>query len=157
MRHITAFLVSTAIAFATSAILLLIGWRFDTLDLFTGIAVGLALGFVGASVFLSPGKRVHRRPGPARYALAGGVMGLANFIAASAAVIVHPWLQEQAASSLWMKAIMAATGGWMLAKAAADPERILVIAVASVISGVIAGWAYGATLRRRTTPATSKP
>lgn len=156
MRHITAFLTSTLIAFAASLLMLFVGWRLDTLDLFAGIALGLALGFVGAAAFLPRGRDRSRRPVPARYALAGGFMGLANFTAAGAAVLVQPWLQEDGASPVWMTTLMTLTGGWMLAKAAADPGRILVVAVASAVSGLIAGWVYGATLRRRAPPATSR-
>ena len=156
MRHLFAFVVSTSIAFATSALLLVVGWRLETLDLFAGVATGLALGFIGASVFLSPGLRAHRRPGPARYALAGGVMGGANFAAAAAAVLLQPWLQTEAATSLWMRGVMLMSGGWMLAKAAADPGRILVIGTASVVSGLIAGWVYGAALRPTEAASTSR-
>ena len=150
MRHLAAFLSSTLIAFAASALLLAIGWRFDTLDLFAGVGLGLVLGYVGASVLLSPNRRGPRRPSPARYALAGAGMGFVNFLAASAAVLVQPWLQEEMAASLWMKAVMALTGGWFLARAAADPGKVLIIAVSSMLSGLVAGWTYGVVLKRRT-------
>ena len=149
MRHLTAFLVSTAAAFAASALLLVAGWRFNTLDLFTGAAVGLVLGFVGASILIASGRREHRRPSPARYALGGAVMGFVNFLAASAAVAAQPWLAQGMATSIWNKAVLALTGGWMLARAAADPDRVLVIAVASVASGLVAGLVYSLMLRRR--------
>lgn len=149
MRHVSAAILSTLLSFAVSGMLLFLGWRLDTLDLFAGVAFGLVLGFLGASLFLRPGKRAHRRPGPARYALAGGVMGGVNFLGASAAVLAQPFLRQEMADSFWNKAVMAATGGWMVAHAAADPGRILVIAVASISGGLIAGLAYGMALRRR--------
>ena len=148
MRHVAALAVSLLITFVVSGLLLAVGWRLDNLDAYAGAAAGLVLGFVAATVFLRPGRRRHDRPSPARYALAGAVAALVNLVAAGSAVLAQPYLLARDGSGLWSGLLMVATGGWMVAKAAAEPGRLIVLAVATVASGLIAGFAYGLMLRR---------
>ena len=141
-----AVLLSGAIAASVTAILVLIGWRWREAELWQGALAGLVLGLLGAALMLRGSRR---RPSPARYAVMGGFMGLLNTAFAIGAVLVAGAADlADAAVSRAVGLGVLVSGGLLIAAALPDPQRVLVVAVASTLSGVVAGLTFGLLARR---------